>query len=294
MKNKYLSKTYVDAFNKLDEACCWLDRLGISYSRSRVGKYRHIFESLSRNQSNGTLDNFYKEHSFESWVNAAIEVDELVRIYDGLNMVDSIDLSTRLEDSLKGHELYIMDGKDRSGRDFGFELSIASKFVAAGYSVDFGDDADLRLNYNDTTLFVECKRLKSDKKIQKRIKEGIKQLHKRYSSSPDPVNARGILAISIGKVVNQNLGLLEGETFEDLGKKASRYNMAFIEKYKKYWQLHVDQRTLGAVVVLNCPGVVVNNKLLTTIHEVSMNNSVPMQSNEYQLLLNIAKSVFMK
>jgi hypothetical protein len=75
----------VEASAKLDKACAWLNDLGITFSRTRIGRYRELFGALARHQLAGTLDAFYDEYSFESWVNAAYEVAELARIYDGLS-----------------------------------------------------------------------------------------------------------------------------------------------------------------------------------------------------------------
>ncbi|MFQ2636772.1 hypothetical protein ACK3ZK_18020 [Aeromonas caviae] len=290
----YTSQTYVDASAKLYKACAWLDDLGIAFSRTRIGRYRELFGALARCQLAGRLEAFYDEYSFESWVNAAYEVAELTRIYEGLSgQVDQAFVS-RLREAVKGQELYVLDSEHRSGRDFSFELSMAAKFVSAGFAVDFGHDADLRIPLNGLTLFVECKRLKSRQQIQKRIKEGVKQLHKRYVKSEGPNEARGMLAISIGKTVNEKFGLLEGANPTQLGQKAFAYNHAFIEKYKPYWQAQKDGRTIGVAVVLDAPGILKSEKQLTTLHEVTMNNTVPVDTMEYRLLVDIGENIFQK
>lgn len=166
----YVSETYVDAYHKLNEACAWLDTLGIEYSKTRVGRYERIFCALAKHQQAGTLDSFYEEHSFEAWVNAAHEVSELVRIYEGLDGQINPLLNERLKDSLKGKELYMLDSENRSGRDFSFELVMAAKFSRAGLTVDFGHEADLRVLINGSTFFVECKRLKSEKRLRQELK----------------------------------------------------------------------------------------------------------------------------
>jgi len=288
----YASETYVEAYSKLSEACAWLDSLGIEYSKTRVGRYQKIFGALAKHQQAGTLDAFHEEHSFEAWVNAAHEVAELVRMYEGLSGEANPLLNERLKDSLKGQELYVLDSENRSGRDFSFELATAAKFVRAGLAVDFGHEADLRVQINGFTFFVECKRLKSAKKIRKRIKEGINQLHKRYVKSENSHTARGMLALSIGKTVNKNLGLLEGNDDKVLGDIAFSHNCAFINRYRSHWQRISDQRTLGVAVTLDTPGIITSNNQLVTCHEVTINNSVPVDTSDYDYFLKIANHVF--
>ncbi|MFT4924237.1 MAG: hypothetical protein ACI8WB_000315 [Phenylobacterium sp.] len=268
--------------------------LGIGFSKTRIGQYKALFSTLAEYQLADNLGGFYDHYSFETWVNAAYEVAELVRIYEGLNEHKDSDLVSRLRDSLKGHELYVVDSKDRSGRDFSFELAIAAKFCRYGYIVDFGHDADLKVQINGYDFFVECKRLKSSNKVQKRIKAGLSQLHKRYVKSNDPSKSRGLLMLSIAKTVNQKLDLLEASDSKDLAEKAFAYNLAFTKKYKKYWQERVDQRTLGVGVIFDVPGVLKASKQLIMCHEVTINNSVPDNSPEYELLCQVAGHVFLK
>ncbi|MGZ8946790.1 MAG: hypothetical protein ACXW1W_15370 [Methylococcaceae bacterium] len=292
MAHFYTSQTYVDASTQLDKACEWLKSLGVIYSVTRVGRYKTLFSSLAKYQLANDLDGFFEEYKFEDWVNAAHEVAELVRMYEGLNGQTDPSLVIRLQDSLKGHELFVLDNKDRSGRDFSLELSIAAKFAHRGYEINFGHEADLEVQIAEHTFYVECKRLKSAHQVKKRIKDGLSQLHKRYVKSSEPATARGLLVLSIGKTINSKLGLLEGIDPESLSNKAFAYNAVFIERYRSYWQENVDRRTLGVAVVLDTPGMLKPEKKLVTSHEVTMNNCIPADTQDYKLLLRVAGEVF--
>ncbi len=294
MTHFYISQTYVNASAQLDSACAWLESLGIEYSRTRVGKYKALFSTLAKHQRAGNLDAFYEEYTFEAWANAAYEVAELVRMYEGLGNQCNSSLVTRLRDALKGHELYVLDAQNRSGRDFSLELVIAAKFARSGYSIDFGHDADIKANLAGFTFYVECKRLKSPRKVQERIKDGLSQLHRRYVKSELPEKARGLLVLSIGKTINPSLGLLEADSPESLGEKAFEYNQAFIEQYRSYWQTKIDKRTLGVAVVHDALGVIKPNNQLTTCHEITVNNCIPSNTADHALLLQVTHQVFPK
>lgn len=294
MTHYYASETYVEAYRKLGEACAWLDALGIEYSRTRVGRYEKIFGALAKHQIAGTLDSFIDGHPLKTWVNAAHEVAELVRMYEGLSGQFDSSLIGRLKDSLKGQELYVLDFENRSGRDFSFELATAAKFVKAGLAVDFGHDADIKVQINGFTFFVECKRLKSAKKIKRRIKDGINQLNRRYVESENPTTARGMLVLSSGKTINEKLMLLEGSDDKTLGENAFAHNIAFIDKYRSYWQDIPDRRTLGVAVILDSLGIITSNNQIVTCHEVTINNCVPVNTTDHNLLLRITSHVFPK
>lgn len=294
MAHLYASQTFVAASNKLDDACSWLGRLGIRYSATRVGRYKELFASLARHQLADTLPEFYNEYTREAFVNAAHEVAEIVRMYEGLSEVADDRLIPRLQAAMRGHELYVLDREDRSGRDFSLELSVAAKFARAGLLIDFGHAADVQAQYGDFTFFVECKRLKSITNAPKRIKSGLNQLHGRCRNAKNLTKARGLLVLSIGKLVNTDLGLLTADTDQLLGENAFAYNRTFIESHRELWQPPRDPRILGVAVILDTPGVVGEKEMLVTCHEITINNAVPMDSPDYALLLQVANDVFQK
>lgn len=281
-------QTYIEFSAKLEEACGWLSDLGVQYSPTRLGRYRALWGRLAELQRAGDIAPFFNEFSFAQWVNAAIESSHVVEIWDGLRAQSSQALVERLRSSLRGYEMYVLDSDDRSGRDFTFELLVAARFGRNGHHVDLNAVADIEVAFNGTLLQVECKRLKSPKQVQKRVKEGIKQLHRRYVRCANPRTARGVLAISIAKLVNPDQGVLEADSPDSMLESASRYVARFIRSYQRYWQMGVDRRTLGAVVFLDAPGVLLPGKMLWSVSQIGVNNSVPPSSFEYQQLVQVA------
>ena len=120
----------------------------------------------------------------------------------------------------------------------------------------------------------------------------MNQLRDRYQKAQDPSMARGLLVLSTSKLFNSQLGVLEADTHEQLGQKASAYNEAFIEHNRQYWQVEKDQKTLGAAIVFDTPSLIGMNKILVTCHEVAMNNAVPVDTSDYHLLHRVAHEVF--
>ena len=101
MTQEYSSQTFVAASAQLDKACAWLENLGINYSPTRIGSYKKIFSALARHQLAGTLSSFYDEFTFEAWVNAAHEVAEVVRMFEGLTGNNDPYLTNRLREALR-------------------------------------------------------------------------------------------------------------------------------------------------------------------------------------------------
>lgn len=103
MTHVYASQTFVAASARLDDACDWLQSLGIRFSRTRVGRHKALFASLARHQIADTLSHFYGEYSEEALKNAAYEVAQIVRIYEGLSRIADTNPTARLRAATKGH-----------------------------------------------------------------------------------------------------------------------------------------------------------------------------------------------
>ena len=103
---------------------------------------------------------------------------------------------------------------------------------------------------------------------------------------------RGLLVLSVSKIININFGILDVESVESLAHTLSAYNKRFIKDYSSYWQRHPEKRTLGVAVILDTPAIVKSSNLLTTCHDVALNNAIPVSSPDYRLLLGIAQDVF--
>jgi hypothetical protein len=289
---RYSSQTFVDAAARLGGTCSWLEGLGVRYSPTRIGQYRRIFNRLAELQNYGEPEKLLETYTLEALVNAAHEVAEVARIYEGLGSSSDPDLARRLKAALRGHALYVLDDGARSGRDFSFELVVASKIARASLPVDFGHDADVRTEFEGHEVYIECKRPRSSGRVADLISEGLAQLKKRFRESSQPANARGLLGLSIGTAVNSEFGILRAEDWRALGEAAGMHTSKFIADYGEVWRAEPDRRFLGAVIVFDGVGIVGPTEKLDTFHDVALNNAVEPGTQDWEFLLRFSSRVF--
>jgi hypothetical protein len=290
LAQRYSSQTFIAAADRLYEICAWLDGLGLRHSPTRVGKYRRIFADLTKCQTNDTFEKFFEAYTLESFVNAAQEIAEIARIYEGLGQSSDPQLVPRLRKALRGHELHVLDDDARSGRDFSFELDVASKVARAGLPVDFGHEADLRTDFEGYEFFVECKRPRSAGQVVKRIEDGLKQLRTRFETSDHPDHARGVLALNISKLLNTKCGVLRADDPHALGEAAGQYTVKFVADYCAAWQTDPDPRFLGTLVVFDVVGIVGATERLDTCHDVGFSDAG--HPAEFELFLRFGARAF--
>lgn len=179
------------------EACEWLGELGIAYSKNRYGLYKQHFDKFTA-LANGSIapkieDLLGFKKKFD---NAYLEINQLVRIYDNLKGVDSGEFIEQVRKVASGQEFRANSENDQA-RDFLFELSIASRFIKAGYSTSLTGICDVVVDLLDEgTLFVECKRIRSQSKIGVNIKKASKQISSRMEHK---VSSKifGLIAINV-------------------------------------------------------------------------------------------------
>ncbi|HEH9408843.1 hypothetical protein [Aeromonas salmonicida] len=191
----YYSHQMENIQSMYSDACIWFDSLGFSYAKTRYGIYKKIFSEFLRRcderDFSGDIEEFKKKFD-----NAYLEVHEAIRIYHGLKSHETTEFLAQLKKVLSGQE-FRAQSEDDKARDFLFELSVATRFINAGYKVDLKGDCDVVVELDDQqTLFVECKRVTSQKKLEKNIKKANTQLKNRLRKTGKP-NAIGLVAIDI-------------------------------------------------------------------------------------------------
>jgi hypothetical protein len=185
-----------DSLNLMySEVCNWFSALGFEYSKNRYGIYKRCFQKFM-DLAEGKIvekDLLGFKRSFD---NAYIEVNEIIRIKNCLSNVDVSEFLDQVKKIISGQEFRGNTDNDQA-RDFLFELSIASRFIQAGYSVTLNGVCDVVVDLvDDGMLFVECKRVKSEAQLERNVKKANKQVLQRISSEISS-KVHGLVAVNI-------------------------------------------------------------------------------------------------
>lgn len=187
-----------DVFDMYSEVCEWFNELGFEFSRNRYGKYKKHFDSfIEMGTTKSKIENKDEILDFKrGFDNAYIEANEIIRVYNNLKAIESTQFIEQIKKTLSGQEFRANSDNDQA-RDFLFELSVACRFIKAGFNVSLTGVCDVVVDLSDGgTLFIECKRIKSENKIEANVKKANKQITKRIKTVPSS-KARGLLAVNI-------------------------------------------------------------------------------------------------
>lgn len=199
--DKHYSHQLDNLISLYAEACEWLSGLGISYSKNRYGVYKQHFEKFTEIANNhNNLENEELLSFKKKFDNAYLEVNQLIRIYDRLKEIDSGEFTEQIRKVASGQEFRANSENDQA-RDFLFELSIASRFMKAGFSTSLTGICDVVVDLvGDGKLFVECKRIKSQAKIGTNIKKASKQIYSRVKADASS-KVYGLIAINVSDLL---------------------------------------------------------------------------------------------
>ncbi len=177
----------------LEESCHYLLAQGVNKGNIRLKAYRNFLNSLK----NG-------HQQFEPVVCA-----KLVRDIHELIWVISFITSNRIEipsilfqQSLDGDPLEKYESD--KGRNYFLEIRASAYFLRLGYSVTLLQDCDVVATRNKRRIFVECKRLYSERKVRDRVKECYKQLDKRLTQADQQYKNVGLAWIDPSPVMQKN------------------------------------------------------------------------------------------
>lgn len=149
----------------------WLKNRGIE--KSRYTKYKSYIDKIS---SSLYLDLEYTfKESFKEATDAYQEFAQIAYIYKMFKDENSKEFNRKLKIVTSGKNFYVKQSQDQP-RDYLYELLIAARFKNSGFSINFNENTDVIASKDDIDVYIECKRIKSSKRLEENLKKACKQL----------------------------------------------------------------------------------------------------------------------
>lgn len=168
-----------DLFSETEAALNWMVLKGIDAPKIRYSRYINYIRDFFQCKSPGSPEGLEK---FKLATKSFKELMIIINIYHSFENEDQLGFIDRLKKAVTGQD-HPSPGSAGSSRDFLFELYTASMFFDAGYSIDFGEKTDVIARNERSQVYIECKRLSSEKKFEgnfkyagKQLKEGIERI----------------------------------------------------------------------------------------------------------------------
>jgi hypothetical protein len=185
-----------DIMKKLPKIIAWMVALGLPARNSRYARYEEHINKFYRDGLNPLSEEgkqFFKELN-----QAYRECIDIYLVYKCFEHVTHPNFIATLSKVVAGKDVPDLEVAGAS-RNFLFELLVAARFHLAGYAIDFDDTSDVVAKRNGLIVRAECKRLVSEKQLEKRINYAAGQLAMTMTEADE--EAVGIVYIDVSSCV---------------------------------------------------------------------------------------------
>jgi len=217
----------------LREAIAWVASLGRDLTNTRFGRYLAEVERYAQELADGNPpDNsplFYA---------ASADGHVLSNVYQQLRGRYDHYVARRIDRACRGSDIVVdEDGANNEGRNFCFELSLACWLVSSGLELNCDDQADIGGQVEGHYLIVECKRVRSDRKVEMRGREAVQRLSARLAK-PDQANMVGAVAFDFTPIANPEGVMLQGPNLDPqrLSKVGRNLVQRFAGAHARHWR----------------------------------------------------------
>lgn len=245
--------SYAQVLADLDAATDWLKAIGVRLpGASRIESYRSALRRIADEWEAGNSSAIAREMRVGDLANVLFECAQWREIYRAIGVRADSALTEKMRTFVKGPAAYSDEkasAASNKARDVAFELSIAARLCTAGIEVDFTPRPDLVAFFEGYAVFIECKRLQTGEKLRKRVREAHRVLAYRCAGG---VASRGLVALSITKIVNPNAGLLDVPDRAALQPALNGVMDQFIGAHGARWAAAPSTGILGALLEFRC------------------------------------------
>lgn len=158
---------------RLPEIISWMEDLGLPARNSRYARYEEHINKFYRDGTDPLSDE--GKQSFKELNQAYRECIDIYLVHKCFQHVRHPNFIATLRKVIAGQDVPDLYAAGAS-RNFLFELLVAARFHLAGYVIDFDDTSDVVAKRDGVVVRAECKRVASEKQLEKRVNCAAGQL----------------------------------------------------------------------------------------------------------------------
>lgn len=260
-KSKIKKNTATETIDNLKESISWLNKnINTNISSNRISDYERYLSNI---------ESISTENEKEKYRKTMQEIHSFLKIYNSLKDIDNKSIYKKIQTIVSGpiNTDSRSNKKPDHSRNYLYELTIASRLIESGLNIDVSGDCDIVSYAFGKKVFIECKRITSEKQIMKRAKRAAEQVEERAGpKKPNDKKAQYIF-LDLSVILSQNQ---ERKTFKS-EKEIEIYSKylldSILNKKKKQIIERVRDQVSGIVITGNILGVLKSDNEKDIIHE---------------------------
>jgi hypothetical protein len=298
---KIETDTYDSISKNYDNAISWMKAIGVKVASGRTQHYLKVMNYWRDNYKSAS-DTVAKD-LFPDFVSSAAEIDSFIKIYKAFKAEPIEKLSSikvKLQKGVNGP----LNAEDENpntseARNLIFEALVAAKFhnPKMDISTILTASTDTAVEFKKKKIWIECKRVTSEKNLENNIRKAANQLDKQLSKRVGKkINTgnKGLVAIDFSKMLHSGDQLLVKADDIDLLNSVQKITETFIAQYSNLWNRIFgtkNKRIIGTLVHFSTMATSEERKLLVTVSDWGVNPKVNTSHYNNSLLSSIATSI---
>ncbi|PQJ84451.1 hypothetical protein [Aliivibrio sifiae] len=237
-----------DIQHELKSAVDWVcNDLNLRIENTRLQQYFNYFDGKKKLESKDD----YKKYQL-----TGREIEDLLLIYQAFKLTESQNVKEKIKKIISGKYYRFEASKqnDDPSRDFLHELSMAARLMNAGMKVNITGVCDIVIEHLKYTIFIECKRIKSEQQLFKRFKGAEKQIKNRIGTNSRYKYA--YITLDITDLIVTSDKILRFSEFTELTRDLYHKLDVFVTKHKDSMRDYLGRETIGVVFCVNGAGII--------------------------------------
>jgi len=252
----YSLSTYQQLAERLAALEKWLLEFGIRAGPTRIGHYQRTIDRLIVAQTAGTIYDTFTKEQVASIILSFGEIAELEFVRQHLANGPDIGLAEKLAAIVGGPVLPSAEDPNKSSnhaRNILFELTVAATLGSSSFPLLPAGICDLCTSFRGKRVIIECKRPQYATKVERAVKDGMRQLKKHLG--PNPKQGFGLLALSASKVITAGTKMIRAPNKEGIQEELLSAGDEFIQSHRLSWSRQVPKGVIAMILHLGATGV---------------------------------------
>lgn len=275
----------------------WIEALGVQVGSGRTTHYRKVIEYWREAYKYASEEEAKK--SFPDFVSSVFELTDFIDIYEAFKNESHENLA-----GIRGKLIKGVNGpvnsvdeapKSSDARNFVFEALMAARAHRpnSGVTAILDAESDTGVSLANKKLWIECKRITSNKKIESNIRDATNQLEKRLKKKTG-VGHRGIVAIDATKLLNPKDQLYVQSNDQMLLRSVDKMMEQFIDENSEQWEkvyVKKNKKIIGTIIRFSFMSTSQSRNLLVRTGQWAVNPRRNSKPSDVALLQSLACSI---
>lgn len=290
---KIPSESYESISEQYSKSLDWITSIGVKIGTGRTSHYKNVIEHWTKSYKTASIEE--GNTIFPEFVGSAFEIYDFITIYNAFKDTPHHQLKLiveKLQKAVNG-PIYAANESPKSttARNFLFEVVVAARAHRPSKHIQAILDAksDTGIRVGGKKLWIECKRITSQNKLEHNIRTASNQLESIMKKQLGSGH-RGIVALDVSKLFDSGNRIFTGKNDNELQKNTAIMMDKFIQKNSHTWQSvykHKSSKIIGTIIRFTFMSRSEERSLLvyTSQWAINMRNGITEADKNIQLYL---------